>query len=325
MTQALALDSREIMIELHRLMRDMDPARFRAELWDAAVKRARTIERLLSRLLEESPPDSTTLQAKLHELRGLLAAYVGRLGIGSCDEQRAAWAELYEGLKPAYESAAAGLRNYRVHVPSLRPSNYARNLFHVSWGLVALALVELVLSASQLVYAASLFATYAWSMEVTRRIWPAWNDRLMRFYGPLAHPHEWHQVNSATWYATALVLLAATRSPLLCSIAVAVLAVGDPLAALIGRRFGRVRLLNGRSLEGTLAFLFAGAGLAYVVTTSFHGLAPADALLVSTSGAATGALAELVSKRIDDNFSIPLSTALGAFVPAYLLGLPLFV
>ncbi len=66
-------------------------------------------------------------------------------------------------------------------------------------------------------------------------------------------------MNSSTWCVTALFLLALFGTRLSQSLAVMVLAVADPAAALIGRRFGRTRLRDGRSLEGTLAFFAAGA------------------------------------------------------------------
>ena len=66
------------------------------------------------------------------------------------------------------------------------------------------------------------FATYAWSMEIGRRVHAPLNAALMRLYAQVAHPHERTHVNSGTWYATALVLLAllATRPATMAALAV---------------------------------------------------------------------------------------------------------
>ncbi len=108
------------------------------------------------------------------------------------------------------------------------------------------------------------------------------------------------------------MLLTLTHSPVLCLVAVGVLGIGDPVAAFIGRRFGRIRLLHGRSLEGSLAFLVSGAAFAFALLRAFHpelGLGAAVGLAVTAAGC--GALAELFSLRIDDNLSVPLAAAAG--------------
>ena len=127
-------------------------------------------------------------------------------------------------------------------------------------------------------------------------------------------------MNSATWYCTALFILALTGSTLVCSIAVLVLGVGDPAAALVGRRWGRVKLLNGRSLEGSVTFV-ATAGLTtvaflslFVTTVPFR-----DVLALSFSAALAGALAELLSRRVDDNLTIPVAAGLAAYVVSLFL------
>ena len=110
-----------------------------------------------------------------------------------------------------------------------------------------------------------MLAVSAWSMEIARRLSDRVNERLMRVFKHVAHPHERYRVNSSTWYVTALLLLALFGTRLSQSLAVVVLAVADPAAALIGRRFGRTRLLDNRSLEGTLAFFVVGALSSLVV------------------------------------------------------------
>jgi dolichol kinase len=146
---------------------------------------------------------------------------------------------------------------------------------------------------------------------------------LFRVFGPLAHPHEHHRVNSATWYATALLVLALTHSKLLCTVGVAVLGFGDPAAAVLGRRFGRVRLVHGRTLEGTLSFVGVATAVAFLALWLGYPHPVAGALLLALSGALAGGLAELFSLRVDDNLSVPLAAAVAAAGAAWALGLPL--
>ena len=67
----------------------------------------------------------------------------------------------------------------------------------------------------------------------------------MGFLGPIAHPHERYVVNSATWYATSLTLLAVAFEPMAQSIGVIVLGLADPAAGIVGRRFGTRKLREG--------------------------------------------------------------------------------
>lgn len=88
------------------------------------------------------------------------------------------------------------------------------------------------------------------------------------------------------------------------------LSTGDSMAALIGMRWGRIRLVCGRTLEGSLAAftscLFASVVL--LVLTPFFGwrLTP-FALIV---GSAVATIAELVDLPLDDNFRIPVLAGL---------------
>lgn len=190
-----------------------------------------------------------------------------------------------------------------------RPANVARTIFHVGSGAVALGFVRILPSRGWLIAAAGAFAFFAWTCETLRRRSPAINARLMRFFGPVAHAHEWRQVNSATWYATALLLMALVVPAPAAELGVIVLAVADPAAGFFGRRFGRRRLASGRSLEGALAFAITGAAAAFTWMSAAHTY-PGSHLLLAVVAGLVGAAVELLVSRVDDNLAIPLGTSL---------------
>jgi dolichol kinase len=95
-------------------------------------------------------------------------------------------------------------------------------------------------------------------------------------------------------------------------VGLAVLGLGDPAAAIVGRTFGRHRLADGRSLEGTAAFVVAGSAAAWLVLTSWHPEVPVAATALAAAGG--GAAGELVARRIDDNLVIPIAAAFAAWV-----------
>ncbi len=207
----------------------------------------------------------------------------------------------------------------RLATPSapgvVRPTNYARSAMHFTSATVGLVTVAALPTHPGIVRLIAItFATYAWSMEIGRRIHAPLNAALMRLYAHVAHPHERTQVNSGTWYATALVLLAffATRPATMA--ALAVLGVADPIAGFVGRRWGRRLLRAGRSLEGTLGFVVSGALAAAFALWLAGGVAPDRVVLLAFLSGIAGAVAELFSTRLDDNLTIPLTV--GAVVTA---------
>jgi dolichol kinase len=180
---------------------------------------------------------------------------------------------------------------------------------------LALTLLRVLPSRAWLIGAAGAFATFAWMCEILRRRSPTVNDRLMRFFGPVAHAHEWHRVNSATWYATALILMAFVVPLEAAEVGVVVLAIADPAAGIFGRRFGRRRLASGRSFEGAAAFVTFGA-LAAFAWMSAAGSYESSRLWVAVVAGAVGAAVELLVSRVDDNLAIPLATSLAVAVAA---------
>lgn len=88
--------------------------------------------------------------------------------------------------------------------------------------------------------------------------------------------------------------------------ALAYLSLGDSAAALIGRNWGRVSLVGGRTLEGSLAALISclliSVFLLLLNPVMGWNLTPLGLLV----GSVTATLAELVDLPLDDNLRIPM-------------------
>lgn len=324
MVQAAATDSQELALALYALLRELDPVRWREEAMDGVRQRLQEIHTGLQALLERLDSDGAigTLRSALTKLVSLMDELLPAEDLAMPD-LRAAWMDLRAQLVPVYEELAGALRIADVHVPSLRPTNYRRNAVHIGGGLLALAVIQGFGTPGRILWAAVGFFAYAWIVEASRRLVPGINERVMAFYGSVAHPHEWHRVNSATWYCTAMLGLALTGSLPLCSVAVVVLGFGDPSAALIGRRYGTVSLVNGRSLEGTATFLVVALIAASAVLWGFYPeLASGGGFVLAFGAALAAALAELFSRRVDDNLTIPLAAGAGMALAGTLFGIP---
>jgi dolichol kinase len=220
------------------------------------------------------------------------------------------WMRFRAAVWPAYEALAVHLRAAHVPVPSLRPSNHARSVYHVFMGLMCIALAEFLPSHAWLIGTAGSAAAAAWAMESVRRVDTRANTFLMWAFARVAHPSEAHRVNSGTWYATAVFLLAVGGDVVSSVVGLAVIALGDPAAAWIGRRYGRTALARGRSLEGTLGGIAVATVTVLVALTLLHPEISISArVLTAVSASVTGMLAEVGIRRLDDNFTIPLVAA----------------
>jgi len=296
--QTLLADSRTIAEDLHSLLKALDRT-------DAAevARRAQRIESLADRVQMRdgaADPRVAALVGSVGDVRAL--ARDAPAAASGADP-----AEFRRRAATAYDALARGLNGVQIRVPALRPHNRARMLSHVGGALGALAALEMLPGHGARIALAAAFLLFAWTVEIGRRRSGSVQRFALGFFGPIVHPSEQRQVHSATWAVTAFFCLALAAPVPAAATGAAVLALADPAAALVGRRFGRVRLRPGRSLEGTSAFLFAGTLAAFAVLAGLHGIPFGLAAGAALAGALAGTLAELFGGPVDDNLLIPIT------------------
>ncbi|MEC7949066.1 MAG: hypothetical protein VX265_15965 [Myxococcota bacterium] len=314
MIPALATDSKVLAEDVYALLRELDPARWRDDAESALRERIAEIRSRISLVVEAVEADPAN--AAYGAVGGHMAE-MGRLIDGALPARglagrrlRVAWNDFRLELQPAYERLAASLRPLDLRVPSLRPTNYARNAYHALSGFLAIWLVEWILPQSSLLPVAGGIAGFAWTCEIARRRSARVNHLLMAVFRPFAHPHEAWRINSATWFTSSLVLLALVGRPMVASTALVVLALADPAAAIVGRRFGTIKLINGRSLQGSAAFFAVGTlGALALLSWRYPEVGTLPAVAMALAGSAAGAIAELLARRVDDNIAIPVSVS----------------
>jgi dolichol kinase len=136
--------------------------------------------------------------------------------------------------------------------------------------------------------------------------------------GGTIHAHEDRQAASGTYFATGLAVVSFLPAPAAAA-AIGVLGFGDPAAGAVGRRWGRTRLAQGRSLEGSLAFVGMGTLAAGGALSLGWPEAPHRWALALAAGC-VGALVEVGLRKLDDNLTVPLASGLAATVLARALG-----
>ena len=227
--------------------------------------------------------------------------------------------EAYRSLAQGYELLRVELEKFKkqyavgttVHLQRLKTDNYARNVFHVTMGLAGVLLYEYVLTYRQAsAVIGSLFATFV-LLEVLRRFLPQWNDFMVdRLFGAISRPWERHQTNSSTYYALGLLLVTLFFPKPVAQISALVLAVGDPMATLAGKRWGRRKVWREKTYVGVGVFILTSlaASVTFLLLLA-DGLTFGSKLTLALAVSLAGAFAELFSERIDDNLTIPIICA----------------
>ena len=146
--------------------------------------------------------------------------------------------------------------------------------------------------------------------EAARRLSPRMNRLFVGAFGRMMRPaEEQGRITGATYLACASLAALLLYPPSVAALALLFHAWGDPAAAMVGSRFGRIRLPHlgparpqTKSLEGSLAF----ASVSLVVSAVLWASGAFDVFWPAALGALAAAVVELVRLPVDDNLTVPL-------------------
>lgn len=224
---------------------------------------------------------------------------------------------LYESMSRDYEELISNIKTRKIaqiKAVHLKPSNYARNIFHVSCGISCFILYQFLLTREIALMVMGCFIAVFGTLEITRRMSKRWNVFLVEHvFGIIARPHEMHKTNGATYFLLAMFVIAILFQKPVALIGVLILTFADPAASILGKLWGRRKLFKEKSFVGTFAFLIVAftASFSYLffAVSSFS---VAYMLLTAAVVSIFATVIELFSISLDDNFTIPVGSALVA-------------
>lgn len=184
-----------------------------------------------------------------------------------------------------------------------------RRVFHLTSGVAVAILLQrgYVPEGWATVALAGVLALMV-ALDFIRLRFPHINRRFFVVFSRLASPREARGIASSTWYVTGL-LLTVLLFPLEIAVpAILVLAVADPLASYLGRRWGR-RALGSGSVEGSLIFLIAS----FLILSFFAELPVAAGVALFTT------VVEPIPWRLDDNLTVPVAAGVGLLIAGILV------
>lgn len=196
---------------------------------------------------------------------------------------------------------------FAVYDEGMQPLQLRRKVWHASVGILFCILYTRdALSRDAFAVGLAGLTVFYLLGEAARFGIPSLNRWFTRVTSPMIRDHERQGLHSGVPYAAACATVVWLFPKPVAILSILYLAIGDPLAALVGQRWGHLgpRLTRRRTLIGTLAGVSACGILTAVLTHDPY---------LTAIGALAGGLAELVPVPIpvlgDDNFVIPLVSA----------------
>ena len=136
-----------------------------------------------------------------------------------------------------------------------------RRLFHAATGVaIVVAMEALQIPRSVALWILGSVLALQVALDVVRLRYSVVNRTFFRITRHLVTPRESAGVASSTWYTLGILLTIALFPRAAAMSAILVLALADPAASYLGRRWGRRSLLGG-SLEGMAVFVVVSAVL----------------------------------------------------------------
>jgi dolichol kinase len=162
-------------------------------------------------------------------------------------------------------------------------------------------------------------------LDIVRLRSPRVNRHFMIIFRALLRGGEGSTLNSSTYFLIAASIVFALCDKSIAAIALAFVAVGDPVAGMVGKKWGKLRVsfeegtpsdfakfprnlkfrgMRGKSLAGSSACFGACLAVGVILAAVTH-----VALWVVVVGAICATVIEFLSLPVNDNLSMPLVAA----------------
>ena len=149
-----------------------------------------------------------------------------------------------------------------------------------------------------IIFIVGILTFIALLIELFKRLSPPFLNLFVRIFSPVLRPRERKGgFTGTTYYLIGSFVCVSVFDKTLAIVCICFLVLGDLLAAIIGKRWGRTKLASQKSLEGSLACFTVCLSIALLMK-----LHP----IIALTGAAVATLIELFPLGLDDNVAMPL-------------------
>lgn len=208
-------------------------------------------------------------------------------------------------------------------LPSRKNLQFARRFFHMGTGVTIATLYWFTFTHQQAIHLLGLGACLLYVMEQVRINYPEMAGKLLPLSKFFMRAEEQLKESAMVPYVFAVLLTIITFPKPLALIAIYTLAIADPLSAIVGIKFGKRKIVSHKSVEGSLAFFASTFLISFGIFSLTLGGAGLMSLALAFLLALLASAFEMAPIKLDDNLTIPLFTAMTAWVLASFFGVPL--
>lgn len=184
-----------------------------------------------------------------------------------------------------------------------------RKFYHFMMGMICFSLYAFVIEKPTALILLALIGGPLVVLDFLRLKSPEMNDVALRLFGKIMRREELRSVSGNSFFVLGLLTIVAIFPKPIVLLSVLYLAIGDPIAAVVGSLYGRHKIIGKKSVEGALANWVACTFITLVTGIAYFGFSFEKSLLLALLGGTTSVVAELLPTRIDDNFTIPVVSA----------------
>lgn len=179
-----------------------------------------------------------------------------------------------------------------------------RGLFHIVAGL-SIPIAALFLPRIVLLMSLGVVTFVFLAFELIRFKAPAINRWFLSFFKPLLRETETSRLTGISYMLVASLIAFLVFQRDIAILALCFLAVGDAVAAIVGKQMGKRKLL-GKTVEGDLACFVSCVAIGFI----FYYAGLNIRLLTALVGSAGATVVEAMPLPINDNLTMPLFAGL---------------
>lgn len=158
------------------------------------------------------------------------------------------------------------------------------------------------------------------SVDFIRQYHKGLNDWMIHAFRVIMRESEVNKLAGTTYLLTGVAIVVFIFPRPVTSMTLLFLAFADPIASYVGIRWGKDKIINNKSFQGTMA-AYVVCALASFIYLAYWGQPLGRSVVFALIAGAVGALAELLPfGKIDDNFTLPVASAVGLNILFYFFG-----
>lgn len=219
---------------------------------------------------------------------------------------------------------ASAIKSVKLEVLNRHRSlpHFERKFYHFMMGMICFSLYAFLIEKHTALLLLAFVGGPLVVLDFLRLKNPEMNHVALRLFGKIMRREELRSVSGNSFFVIGLITVVAFFPKQIVLLSVLYLAIGDPIAAVVGSLYGRHKLVGKKSLEGALANFACSSLVSFLMGLLYFRLSSENSLILGCLGGAVSVLAELIPAPIDDNFTIPVLSAV--LLSVLSLAIPMF-